>query len=110
MLTNLTTGTLFTRGCSPPRTYCTTNEFTKTENMDGEELFECDCGERKNGDCSAGTYSGLWQRENSCDGGECKRELGTGGLNCTGCAKEESKSVQYVGMIRLRFCNICNHA
>ncbi|KAH7466503.1 hypothetical protein FOMA001_g15942 [Fusarium oxysporum f. sp. matthiolae] len=73
------------------KTYCTANGCTKTKNKDGEERFECDCGERKKGDCSAGTYSGLWQCENRCDGGKCERELGTGDFNCTGCAKEESK-------------------
>ncbi|TXC09377.1 hypothetical protein FocTR4_00006039, partial [Fusarium oxysporum f. sp. cubense] len=73
------------------KTYCTANGCTKTKNKDGEERFECDYGERKKGDCSAGIYSGLWQCENRCDGGKCERELGTGDFNCTGCAKEESK-------------------
>ncbi|KAL5599148.1 hypothetical protein FOVSG1_006960 [Fusarium oxysporum f. sp. vasinfectum] len=73
------------------KTYCTANGCTKTKNKDGEERFKCDYGERKKGDCSDGTYSGLWQCENRCDGGKCERELGTGDFNCTGCAKEESK-------------------
>ncbi|KAM0444978.1 hypothetical protein ACHAQK_002522 [Fusarium lateritium] len=73
------------------KTYCTSDGCTKTKNKDGEERFECDCGERKKGNCSSGTYSGLWQCENRCDGGKCERELGTGDYNCTSCAKEESK-------------------